>query len=147
VAIYRPPKRRGPALVGAGLLGALVGLAAGLLLPAGGEAEPEEALAPARASLQTAAGTLEVAAIEYTESVEDGEVVRPPEYRGARDALERSRRSYLEARSALAALQPGVVEEIDAGYEELAAAMANKAPDAAITRRARLLAEALTGEP
>jgi hypothetical protein len=147
VAIYRPSRRRAPALVAAGVLGALVGLAAGLLLSAGREADPEEALAPARASLQSAAGTLEVAAIEYAESVEDGEIVRPPEYRGARDALERSRRSYLEARPAVAALQPGLAEETDTGYEELAAAMADKAPDADISRRARQLATGLTGEP
>jgi hypothetical protein len=146
VAIYRPPKRRGPALVAAGLLGALVGLAGGLLLEGRG-ADPEEALAPARASLQSAASTVEVAAIEYSESVEGGDVVRAPEYRGARDALDRSRESYLEARPALAALWPGVTEEIDAGYEELGAAMADRAPDADIRRRARQLASDLTGEP
>src|SRR5687768_16798940 len=97
MAIYRPPKRRWTVAVATGLIGLLLGLLLGwgLLRP---EPDPADVLGDLRATLISAAGTLEVVAIEYAESVEDGEVVAEPEYRGARDALASSRQTYEEVR-------------------------------------------------
>jgi hypothetical protein len=97
----------------AGLLcGVLIGLAIGSADP-----DPSEAATRIRSSLVAAAGSLEVAAIEYEEAVTDGRIEAQAEYDGALDALGSSNARYREVRGALEALVPDVAEDLDGLYE------------------------------
>jgi hypothetical protein len=95
--------------------------------------DPRESLAPARAALIEARGTLEVAGVEYEESVEGTEVVRRPEYEGARSALDRSRRSYRRARPALGQIAAASAAKIDRSYEKVDEMMAAPDPPERVT--------------
>lgn len=129
MAIYRPAKARWPTALAAAIVGLLVGLLVGYLAFGRAEPDPAEALRELDATLTGAAGVLEVAEIEYAESVEDGEVVREPEYQGALDALERSRTRYEEVKGALESVAPDATARLDAAYDELESAMSARAPD------------------
>jgi hypothetical protein len=144
MAIYRPQRPRWRLAAVAGLVGLGVGLLVGwgLLRP---EPDPAEVLGKVRASLASAASTLEVVGIEYAESVEDGQVVASPEYQGARDALASSRRRYDEARPGVAAVSPENASAIDDAYDRLVAAMDARAPAEEISGHVRELREMLAG--
>lgn len=118
MAIYRPPKPRWRLALVSALGGLLVGLLAGLILGSD-EPDPTTAAHEIRSTLAAAAGSLEVAAIEYEESVADGAVVREPEYEGALGALESSRQRFSEVRAALVSLFPDQVEPIEDLYDAI----------------------------
>lgn len=134
MAIYRPPKPRWPPAVATGILGLLVGLGAGYLL-GDKPPDPTDSVRAIRTSLISASGSLEVAAVEYEESVVDGEVVRAPEYEGALAAVRSSRSKLSDAREALDELAPERIGAIDDGYEEVIALMEDRA-DATEVQRA-----------
>jgi hypothetical protein len=133
VAIYRPSRPRWPGLVLAALIGLVVGAGAALAFSARRGPDTAAVVAAARAALLEARGTLEVAAIEYRESVRGTQIVRRSEYRGARAALERSRRSYLRARPALRALAAPTASKIDRTYDRLDRMMRATAPPQQVT--------------
>lgn len=145
MAIYRPTRRRWPAVAVSAAVGLLAGAGVGWVIRGGGTADPVEAIAAMDASLSAAAGTLEVVEVEYRESVVDGEVVRPPEYAGSRDLLTRSRERYLEVREALAAVDPRLAEEADRLYRELARLVEARAPAEDVSARVRSLSALLEG--
>jgi hypothetical protein len=142
VAIYRPSKPRWPALLGAAVIGLLIGLGAGILLRP--DPDPVAVARDLRADLDGAAGLLEVAQVEYEESVSGSRVTSPREYRAAGAALSRSRNRFGDARPALEALSDPAAKAIDAGYDRTQALMDEPAPpariEAALRRLARLLA-------
>ena len=125
MAIYKPPKPRWPLAVFCVVVGVLVGTGIGLLL---GRDEPNaaEGVRLIQQELTGAAAGLEVAGIEYAESVENGEVTNETEYRGALDALASSRDRFESIKHALATLAPDRAGEIEAAYEEAAAAMEDR---------------------
>lgn len=114
MAIYRPPSKRWPAIAAAAIGGLLVGLVAGLLLSGGDD--PIAATQAIRAEMTRAAGSLEVAAIEYEEALESGS---DSELQGARDALSSSRATWESVRPAVATIAPATADEIDERYEDL----------------------------
>ncbi len=117
MAIYRPQKARWPLAVTSAIAGLVMGLVVGLVM-ARSEPGAEEAGREIKATLVSAAGSLEVAAIEYEESVADGEIMQEAEYEGALGALDNSRTRYDEVRPVLASLFPSQVEPIDELYGE-----------------------------
>ena len=121
MAIYRPPKARWPLAVAAFVVGGLIGLLGGFLLRS--DPAPEEVAAEVETELAAAAGSLEVVAIEYEESVVDGAVAKDAEYRGARAALDSSRARYDEVAGAVEALAPDRAAAIAAAYEDADAQM------------------------
>lgn len=144
MAIYRPQRPRWIPAVITGMVGLLVGLLVGwgLLRP---DPNPVEVLEEVRATLLSAAGSLEVVEIEYAESVEDGEIVAPSEFEGARDALASSRERYLEVRETVAALSPNAASAIDEAYEGLKGLVERQAPSEDVAELARELADMLMG--
>jgi hypothetical protein len=115
VAIYRPPKARWPLALAVGVIALLAGIAIGLLLGSS-DPDPVEATQKVKAELVAAAGALEVAAIEYEESVSEGEVERQEEYDGALDAIDSARDRFVAVRPALASLVPALADEIDDAF-------------------------------
>ena len=134
MAIYRPPKPRWPLAVATGVLGVLVGLGVGYLL---GDTPPDptDSVGAIRTSLISASGSLEVAAVEYEESVVDGEVESSQEYEGALAAVRSSRSKLSDVRAALDELAPERIGAIDEGYDEVVALMEARA-DATEVQRA-----------
>lgn len=122
MAIYKPPKARWPLAVFSGVLGLLIGLGIGFVL-GGEEPDADEGVRLVQQELIAAAAALEVAGIEYAESVDDGRVVTEAEYNGALDALESSRERFETVKDALALLSPRQAEEIATAYEEATSAM------------------------
>ena len=143
MAIYRPPRSRWRGRLWAIAGGLVVG---GLLLWAfgpEGTPSPAERASAARAELIAAEGVLEIVAIEYAESVEDGEVVAEAEYEGARSALARSRARYEAARADLAAAG-GSTEEIDAAYDRVTSLMDQRVPNTRLSSALEKLTALLT---
>jgi hypothetical protein len=145
VAIYRPSKPRWPALLGAAVIGLLLGLGAGFLLRT--VPDPVEVARDLRADLDGAAGLLEVAQVEYEESVSGSRVTDPREYRAARAALSRSRDRFGDVRPALEALSDPVVGAIDAGYDRTQDLMAEPAQPSRVREALERLAGLLTLTP
>ena len=144
MAIYRPPKPRWPLAVGMLVVGLLIGLALGFAL-GGDEFDAADAAAEIRTTLATATGSLEVAAIEYAEAVEDGEVQEEAEYRGAQDAVESSRSRYAEVEAALETLAPDTAEEISDAYAEIENLMSDVADEQEVGSALAELEELLSG--
>lgn len=142
MAIYRPPKPRWPLATAMGVVGILTGALIGFVV-GGQDPDPVEAAEKTRSTLASAAGTLEVVAIEYEESVDDGLVVREAEYRGALDALESSRQRFEESLPAIEVLAPDRGDELAARYEELEQLMSEKADPQRVESIAEDLAEML----
>lgn len=144
MAIYRPQRRRWTLAGATGLAGLLLGvlLGWGLLRPA---PDPVAAIEELRTALVQAAGSLEIVEIEYSESVEGGEIVARPEYEGARDALASSRDRYAEVRDAVEAISPDLAAEIDRGYAELERLVGQPAPPEDVSALTEELRGALTG--
>jgi hypothetical protein len=145
VAIYRPPKARWPLAVAFGVGGVLVGLITGLALRSS-DPDPEEAGREIKAALVSAAGSLEVAAIEYEESVADGEVTRETEYEGALSALDSSRARYGDVRPVLVFLFPSQVEPIDDLYGEIEQLMRSRSDPTQVNAALQELESILKGE-
>lgn len=144
MAIYRPPKPRWPLAVATLIAGLLIGLALGFAL-GGDEFDAADAAAEIRTTLATASGSLEVAAIEYAEAVEDGEVQAEAEYRGAIDAVESSRSQYAEVEAAMETLAPETAEEISEGYAEIENLMSDVADEQEVGSALAELEELLSG--
>lgn len=145
MAIYRPPQARWPLAVAFGVGGVVVGLITGLAL-ASPDPDPEEAGQEIKAALVSAAGSLEVTAIEYEESVSDGEVTREAEYEGALSALESSRARYDDVRPVLTSLFPSQVEPIDERYDEIERLMRSRSDPAQVKAALEELESVLKGE-
>jgi hypothetical protein len=144
VTISRPAPRRWPLVAAAALAGIAIGLILGLALAGGDDsADSEQALRDLRSKVTQAAGLLEIAPVEYGQGVRDGAVASAPEYRGARDAVNRSRALYADARPSLLLISGAAVRRIDPGYERLSRAMAAMAPASDVRRLARELSGAL----
>ena len=116
MAIYRPPKARWPLATAVGFICLLVGLGVGLLL-GGDETDPATAAAEVRTALIEASGSLEVAEVEYRESVEDGAITRQAEYDGALAALDSARDRYGEVAPAIEALAPERANDIESRFD------------------------------
>ncbi len=142
MAIYRRPKPRWPALVGALALGLVIGSGVGLTLGRQ-EPDPVDAVAEVKTSLSRAAGVLEVVEIEYEESVDAGRVISEPEYSGARDALARSRSSYEEVRAALRAFDSDRTDAIDGAYDDLESMVQQRADPSEVAAAVDELTEML----
>jgi hypothetical protein len=146
VAIYRPPKARWPLAVAFGVGGATVGLVIGLALGSS-DPDPEEAGREIKTELVSAAGSLEVAAIEYVESVSsDGEVTKEAEYEGALSALNSSRARYDDVRGILVSLFPSQVKPIDELYGKIEQLMRSRRAPTQVTAALQELQSVLKGE-
>ena len=146
MAIYRPPKPRWPLAVATGLLGTLVGLGAGYLL-GDKPPDPSDSVRAIRTSLISASGSLEVAAVEYEESVVDGEVIREREYEGALAAVRSSRSKLSDVRAALDELAPDRIGAIEEGYDQVVALMEDRAPVDEVEESLEELQAVLEGRP
>ena len=133
MAIYKPPKARWPLAVFCGVLALLVGIAIGFVLGRE-DPDPAEGVRLIQQELIGAAAGLEVAGIEYSESVENGEVVNDTEYEGALAALQSSRDRFESVSAALRELAPERVQEIEVLYDEIAAEMEAQAESDAVTQ-------------
>jgi hypothetical protein len=131
--------------VAVGVGGVLVGLITGLALGSS-DPDPEEAGREIKAALVSAAGSLEVAAIEYEESVADGEVTRETEYEGALSALDSSRARYDDVRPVLVSLFPSQVEPIDDLYGEIEQLMRSRSDPTEVNAAIQELESILKGE-
>jgi hypothetical protein len=145
VAIYRPRRRPWKLAVASVLLGAVAGLILGWAIWGRTEPDPVDAAMEIRGSLASAAGTLEVVEVEYSESVEDGDVVSTPEYEGARDALARSRSRYREVAAAVNVLAPESARRIDELYAELERSVGGPSPEEDVSELVTELRSALDG--
>ena len=143
MAIYRPPKARWPLAVAAGVVGILVGLLISLAFRS--EPSPADVAADVRAELAAAAGSLEVVAIEYDESVVDGEVTKDAEYRGAVSALASSRDRYENVAAAVEALAPDRATAIEDAYDEAESQMSDHVPTEELTATLDEIEALLTG--
>ena len=123
----------------------VVGLLAGLALGSG-EADPAEAALDLKAELVAAAGALEVAGIEYQESVSGGEVTRQEEYEGALSAVASARERYAAVRPALASLVPSLATEIDQGFDDCEQLMEDAADPSQVTAELGELEGLLKGD-
>ena len=124
MAIYRPARSRWPLALAVGAVALVVGVLAGLALT-GGDDDGSDAT-EIQSALFAAAGSVEVAAIEYEEAVEaGGDIASRSEYEGARDALSSGRTRYTEVREALSALAPDRVDGLDAAFDEAEELMAD----------------------
>jgi len=145
MAIYRPPRSPWRARILVALAGLVTGGILVLLFLPEGEPTPEERAATARTELIGAEGILEIVAIEYSESVRDGEVVAEAEYEGAVSALARSRDRYEAVRSELT---PDVAAEIDELYDKVESLLEQRVPITELTKALDSLGRLLTeGDP
>lgn len=144
MAIYKPPKARWPLALFAGALGLLIGIGIGFLL---GQEDPDaaEGVRLVQQELTAAAAGLEVAGIEYSEAVENGEVTNDTEYQGSLDALESSRNRFEEVSEALASLAPDLADSIKAGYDRAESAMEDKSHAGEVAQLLGDLSELLKG--
>ena len=145
MAIYRPPKPRWPLAIATAVAGIVVGLVAGLVI-GNDEFDATESAQQIKTILISAAGSLEVAAVEYQESVVDGEVVKQTEFDGALDAVASSRSQFSEARPALESLFPAQLEPIEDLYDEVEQAMESHASPDIVAPLLERLEELLKGE-
>ena len=129
----------------AGVLGLLLGIALGFVL---GQEDPDatEGVRLVQQELAAAAAGLEVAGIEYTEAVDDGEVLSDAEYQGSLDALDSSRSRYEEVSEALETLAPERAAAIAAGYNDVQAAMEGTSPAEDVASLLDELAALLQGD-
>ena len=123
----------------------MLGLTVGLIL-ASDDPDPTTAAHDIRSTLFAAAGSLEVAAIEYEESISSGAVVREAEYEGALAALASSRDRFGEVRPALVTLFRDRVEPIEDLYGEIEQAMRDRVDPAEITADIETLISLLEGD-
>ena len=126
-------------------MGLVIGLGAGILLRPG--PDPVAAARDLSADLDGAAGLLEVAQVEYEESVSGSRVTNPREYRAARAALSRSRNRFGDARPALEALSDPAAAAIAVGYDRMQALMDAPAPPARVAAALRRLVRLLALSP
>jgi hypothetical protein len=145
VAIYRPPKPRWPLAVGVGLVCTLIGFGIGLAV-GGRDPSPVALAEDLHSDLVAAAGSLEVAEIEYSESVSNGAVTRQAEYDGALAAIESSESRYQEVEPALQSLDPSRADEISGLYDECSSAMQETAEPTDVTECLKVLRDLLKGE-
>ena len=145
MAIYRPPKPRWPLATGTALIGLAVGLIFGGLLFRS-DPDATESVSLIKTKMLSAAGSLEVAAVEYAESVEDGEVLSEPEYEGALGAVRSSRAAFDEVRPGLEGLAPERTTPIVDLYDEIETLMEAQAPDAEVEEALGRLEALLKGE-
>jgi hypothetical protein len=145
LAIYRPPKARWPLAIGVGIVCLLIGTGIGFAF-GGREPDPRELAGDLRADLVASAGSLEVAEIEYSESVSGGEITRQAEYDGALGAIESSEARYQEVAPAIESVVPTRSEEIGALYDDCASAMRERVDPPEVTQCLVELRDLLKGK-
>ena len=145
MAIYRPPKARWPLAVVVGLVCLVVGIGIGFAI---GDRDPSPVAVAEdlRSDLVAAAGSLEVAEIEYTESVSNGDVTKQAEYDGALAAVASSESQYRAVAPVLESLVPSRADEISAHYDECSAAMREMSEATSVARCLGDLRDLLKGE-
>jgi hypothetical protein len=131
--------------VATALGGVIVGLVVGMAL-AGDEFDPVDSGERLDAIMIEAGGSLEVAAVEYEESVADGEVTKQAEFDGALAAVASSRSKFAEVSSALTLIFPAQVEVIEDLYDDVEDAMESRADPADVTPLLEKLEAGLQGE-
>lgn len=132
-------------MVATGVAGLVIGLVTGLVLGSD-EFEPSAAGQEISVLLTSAAGSLEVAAVEYGESVSDGEVIEQAEYDGALAAVASSRTKFTEVAPALEPLGATTLDSIDDLYQEIDASMRSHADPEVVTELIERLEEILKGD-
>lgn len=132
MAIYRPPKARWPLAIAAALTGLLAGLLMGLFIGRD-EFDPAESGREIKTRLSSAAGSLEVAAVEYGESVAAGEVTKQAEFAGALAAVASSREKFSEVRPALEIVFTRQIDTIEDLYDDAERSMRSQAEPQAVT--------------
>ena len=117
MAIYQAPRKRWRLGVGAGVIGVLIGLVAGLVV-GGGSNDPLASLRDLDTKLEDAASPLDVLVIHG--EADTGSAGNP---RVVTDAVARTKQRFDEVRDAVSAINADAVEEFDehvAALEELA---------------------------
>ena len=120
MAIYRPRRARWPAFLAGLVAGVVIGIVSALALVGDRPTDLADAARRMQRELDGAAGLLEVARIEYRESVVDGRVLSEPEYRASQAAVTRSRARYDTVVGALAVLDPARASDAGRRYDALA---------------------------
>jgi hypothetical protein len=123
----------------------VIGFGIGLAV-SGREMSPAAVAEDFRSDLVAVAGSLEVAEIEYSESVSNGTVTRQAEYDGALAALESSESRYQDVEPALQSLDPFRADEISGLYDECSSAMHEKAEPTDVTECLKELRDLLRGD-
>ena len=145
MAIYRPPKARWPLALAVGITTLVIGVGIGLSIGTR-DPSPSEISEMLKSDLISAAGSLEVAEVEYRESVAAGEVTNETEYEGALAALESSRERFESLEPALESLFPSRSEDIAAEYDGCDSAMRSRAPASDVATCLEELRDLLQGE-
>lgn len=78
--------------------------------------QPEEVIAERSGDLL---GALELLSIEYGEAVQNGEVVKESEYKGAREVMDRAMELFREMKPYAMKIDPKLAEEIEKDMERL----------------------------
>src|SRR5918999_2951501 len=143
MAIYRPRRARWPAFVGGLALGVVIGIVGALALVGDRPSDLADAARRMRQELDGAAGLLEVALIEYRESVVDGRVISEPEYRASQAAVARSRARYDSAAAALAMIDPARASDVSRRYDDLVGPMDEPADPDRVEETSAALQEVL----
>ena len=129
--------------VAVGVVALIVGVLVGLALTGDDDSTGAEDI---QATLFAAAGSVEVAGIEYEEAVAAGGDIRSrSEYAGARDALDSGRERYLEVRNSLDSLAPERVDALDEAFHEAEELMADAADSDEVGAALGRLEELLKG--
>ena len=131
--------------MGVGIVSLLIGFGIGLAV-GGGDPAPADVATDLRSDLVAAAGSLEVAEIEYAESVSNGDITRQAEYDGALDAIDSSKSRYQEVEPAIESLVPARADEISDRYDECSTAMRERTDPGEVTECLTQLRDLLKGE-
>ncbi|HVF53355.1 MAG TPA: hypothetical protein VNC78_07065 [Actinomycetota bacterium] len=125
MAIYRPPRPRWPLAIGAAATGLVIGLLTGLAI---GNEEPSaaEGVSVMRTELAASAGSMEVASIEYEESISGGSVTEQSEYEATLVAINSSRMRFAKMEPLLESFAPDLVTQINDLYDEIATSVRQK---------------------
>jgi hypothetical protein len=135
MAIYQAPRRRWRIALAFSLLGLIAGLIAGIAIGKSGRPSPQTVIAELDRELEGIAGVVGVVEVEYPQAGD--------EVGGARGALERAERRYVEVRTALRAIDRDGAGRIDAAFERLGSMISGREKAAAVVREARALGRLL----
>jgi hypothetical protein len=141
MSIYRRSRPRWRATAATAAVCLVAGGAAGWIIGSGSEPDPVEAVRSLRSTLAGVGGALEVVDIEYSEAVDEGEVVAESEYRGARAAAVRARSLFTEVRQPLALLAPDPTSRIQDNLDALVRAIDSTADEEEVAEIAATTSE------
>lgn len=145
MSIYRPPKRHWPYTLAYSVGALVVGLLLGMAMFGGEQTSQSDVVSDVKLALSGARANLDVAKVEYRESVQAGRVVRAPEYRGALAALSRSRSRINEVREVLDLIPYQSSANFNTKYDEIGKSMRLKADPSNVDRQIDELSRAIRG--